>query len=191
MLLAHTTFATDVAACAVFARAFTPTVCSWYALPVPPLMQLVHSLHASSLYSTRVLLARTTRTADDVACALFARLEHLVDSCAPGASGIYSTRAPWQARTSPPMLQLVQSPNASCPYSIRVPRQAQTAPPILELVQSPNASSLYSTRVPWRARTALPMLQLMQSPERLGSFLDPGSLAGTNFPADATACPGS
>ena len=52
-------------------------------------MQLVHSLHASSLYSTRVLVARTTRTAVDAACALFARLEPLPDPCAPGAHYSY------------------------------------------------------------------------------------------------------
>ena len=50
------------------------------------MLQLVHSLHASSPYSVRVLLARTIRTAVDAACALFARrLELLLDPCAPGA----------------------------------------------------------------------------------------------------------
>ena len=51
---------------------------SWCKLPVPPLMQLVQS---SYLYSTRVLLARTTRTTVDAACAIFARLESLLDLC--------------------------------------------------------------------------------------------------------------
>ena len=45
--------------------------------------------HASGLYSTRVLLARTTRTAVDAACALFARLESLLDPCTPGAHYLY------------------------------------------------------------------------------------------------------
>ena len=52
-------------------------MCSWRALLVPSLMQLVQSSHASSLYSIRVLLARTTRTAADAACSLFARLKPL------------------------------------------------------------------------------------------------------------------
>ena len=56
-------------------------MCSWRALLVPPLMQLVHSSNASSLYSTRVLLARTTRIAVHAACAIFARLEPLLDPC--------------------------------------------------------------------------------------------------------------
>ena len=60
-------------------QAFTRPVCSWCALLVPPLMQLVHSSHASSLYSTRVLLARTTCTAVDAACALSERLGPLLD----------------------------------------------------------------------------------------------------------------
>ena len=42
-------------------------------------MQLVHSLHASSLQSARVLLARTTRTAIDAACPVSKRLWHLLD----------------------------------------------------------------------------------------------------------------
>ena len=61
-------------------RAFTRPVCSWRALLVPRLMQLVHSSHASSLYSIRVLLVCATCTADDAACALFARLEPFLDS---------------------------------------------------------------------------------------------------------------
>ena len=118
VLLARTTCTTVDEACAIFARleplldpcapgahyAYrrlgslctlrTPQdlirpVCSWRALLVPPLMQLVQSLHASSTYSTRVLLVRTTRTAVDAACALFARLEPLLDPCAPGAHYSY------------------------------------------------------------------------------------------------------
>ena len=52
-------------------------------------MKLVQSSDASSLYSTRVLLARTTRTAVDAACAIFARLVPLLDPCAPGAHYSY------------------------------------------------------------------------------------------------------
>ena len=72
-------------------------------------MQLVQSPHDSSLYSTRVLLARTIFTADDISCAISAR-----------ASSLYST--PWSlhALPVPPMLQLVQTPLASSLYSTRV-----------------------------------------------------------------------
>ena len=64
-------------------------LCSWCTLPVPLLVQLVQSSHASSLYSTRGLLACTVRTAVDAACAIFARLEPLLDPCAPGAHYSY------------------------------------------------------------------------------------------------------
>ena len=60
-------------------RAVTRLVCSWRALLVPPLMQLVPSSHASSLYSTRMLLACTTRTANDAAGALSKHLGPLLD----------------------------------------------------------------------------------------------------------------
>ena len=59
------------------------------ALLVPPLMQLVHSSHASNPYSTRVLLAHTTCTTVDAACAIFARLEPLLGPCALGAHNWY------------------------------------------------------------------------------------------------------
>ena len=131
-------------------RAFSRTMCSWRALLVPPLMKLVHFWHASSLYSTCVLLARTTCTADYAACALLVRLEPLLDACASGAH-----------------------------YSL--------VPPMMQLVQSSNASGLYSIRVPWQARTA-PRCYSLCSLQRLGLLLDPGSLAGTNCPTDATAC---
>ena len=42
-------------------------------------MQLMQSSHASNLNSARVLLARTTRTTFDAACAIFARLKPLLD----------------------------------------------------------------------------------------------------------------
>ena len=102
----------------------TRSVCSWHALLVPPLMQLVPSLHASSLYSIRVLLARATRIAVDAACVISERLGSLLDP------------VPWQEQTSPLMLQLVQSPNPSGLYSTRIPWQARTIPPMPQLVQS-------------------------------------------------------
>ena len=84
VVLTRTTCVTDVAACALFTlRAFTRPVRSRRALLVPPIMQLVQSPHASSLYSTRVLLARSTCTADDAACAISERLGPLLDPSSP------------------------------------------------------------------------------------------------------------
>ena len=102
-------------------------LCFWHALLVPPMMQLVHSLHASSLYSTCVLLACVTRAVDDAACAISKRL------------GPCSTRA------------------------------------LLD------PGFLAGTNFPADATTCAVF-------ERLGPLLDPGSLAGANYPADATAC---
>ena len=58
-------------------------------------MQRVHASHAPSCYSTRELLARTTRTAGDAACAISERLGSLLD---PGS--LAGTKCP-------PMLHLV------------------------------------------------------------------------------------
>ena len=168
-------------------------LCSWRTLPVPLLLQLVHSSHASSLCLTRVLLARTTRTAGDAACAVSERLGPLLD---PGS--LAGTSFPVDATACAvsehlgllldpgsmagtnylaDALLLAQSPNASGLYSTRVPWQARIATPMLQLVQSPNASGFYSTRVPWQARTACAVS------ECLGRLLDPGFLADTNCPA--------
>ena len=111
-------------------------LCSWRKLPVPPMLQLVQSLHASSLFLTRVLLGYITCAIDDAACAIFARLEPLLDPCAPGAHYLCPlrcslcsphtprafTRPAWSWRALPVslMLQLVQSPNALSIYSTRV-----------------------------------------------------------------------
>ena len=59
-------------------RTLIRPVCSLRALLVPPLMQLVQSLHASSLYSTPVLLAGTNFPADATACAVSERLGPLL-----------------------------------------------------------------------------------------------------------------
>ena len=112
-------------------------------------MQFVHSSHASSLYSTRMLLVHTTRIAVDAACALFARLEPLLDPCSL-----------WRALLVPPLMKLVHSSHASSPRPVQ--------------------SLARTTRITVGAACALF--------ERVGPLLDPGSLAGTNFPADATAC---
>ena len=117
-------------------RAFTRPVCPWRAHFVPPMIQLMQSPNASTLNSTRVVLARTTYTADDAAWAISARLELLLDPCAPGAHNLYrrccslcNLRTPrpftrpvcsWRAQFVPLMMQLVRSPHASGFYSTRV-----------------------------------------------------------------------
>ena len=100
------------------------------------MIQLVRSPHASSLYSTHALLVRTTCAVDDVADAISARHELLLDPYAPGAHylcdrwcswcNLYTPRlfarpvCSWQALPVPLILQLALSPNVSSPRSIRV-----------------------------------------------------------------------
>ena len=116
-------------------QALTRPVCSWRALLVPPMMQFVQSPHASNLYSTRVLLARTACDTSTVSCAVYERLGPLLDT---GSSGRY---------------KVCRRCCSSC--SLRTPRAfprlgffwpARTVPSILKLVQSSNALDLYSTR---------------------------------------------
>ena len=67
-------------------QAFTRSMCRfWGALPVPPMMQLAQFPYAWSLYSTHVLLARTTCADDDEAGAISTRLGPLLNPCTPGA----------------------------------------------------------------------------------------------------------
>ena len=114
-------------------------------------MQLVHSPHASGLYSTRVLLTRTTCTADDAPCIISVRIGPLLVPYPPCRHELsrqwYSLCSLWTPRA-------FTRPGFSL--------QTQTVPPILQLLQSPDASDLYSTRVPWKAQTVPPMLQLVQ-----------------------------
>ena len=116
-------------------RVLTRLVCSWRALPFPPMMQLVQSSHTLSLYSTRVLLARTTCAADNAASAIFTHLEPLLNLCAPCAYylcrrcySLCNFRTPraytlpmcsWRALPVPSMMQLVQSSHASGLHSTR------------------------------------------------------------------------
>ena len=167
-------------------------------------MQLVQSPHASSLYPTRVLLARTTCAANDAASAIFERLGPLLDPASPGRQdlcrrccSLCSFRTP-RAFTRP-----------------EFSRQAQTAPPMLQLVQSPNTSGLYLTYILLAdincaadgANYAISeRFRLLLDPgstgrhqlcrrccsfavsERLGPFRNPGSPGGTNCATDAAAC---
>ena len=100
-------------------------LCSWCTLPVPPLMQLVRSSHASRFYSNRVPLAL-----------LVPPLMQLVQSS--HASSLYSTHK-LLTRTTRTTVDA-----ASRFYSTRVPL-ALLVPPLMQLVQSSHASSLYST----------------------------------------------
>ena len=112
VLLARTTRNAVDAACAIFARLepfFTRPVCSWSALLVPPLMQLVQTSHASSLYSTRVLLARTTRTAVDAACSIFKRLGPFLDPGSLANTNCLADATACLVMTRPTMFHVQQS----------------------------------------------------------------------------------
>ena len=115
-------------------------------------MQLVHSPHASDLYSMHVLLTRTTCTADDAPCAISVRIGLLLVPSSPCRHELshrcYSLCSLWTPRA-------FTRPGFSL--------QTRTVPPILQLLQSPDASDLSSTRVPWKARTVPPMLQRVRS----------------------------
>ena len=103
--------------------------------------QLVQSLNASGLYSTRILLAGTNRAADVAACAVSERLGPLLGPGSPGryelcrqCCSLCSLRTPraltrprfsWQARAMPPMLQLVQSQMGKMQFS--TPPESATA----------------------------------------------------------------
>ena len=134
----------------------------------------MHSSHASSPCSTRVLLARTTRTTVDTACAIFARLEPLLHPCAPGRHvlprryySLCSLRMP-RSFTRP-----------GFPGRHELPRRCYSLCSLRTL-------GLYSTRVPWQARTSPADATACAVSERLGPLLNPGSLAGMNCPTDAT-----
>ena len=142
-------------------RSFTRLVCSWRALLVTPMMQFEHSLHASSLYSTRVLLARTTRTVDDAACATSERLGSLLDlSFLPGTNCPADATAYAVSERLGLLFDPGFLPGTNCP-------------PMLQLVQSTNASDLYSTQVPWQAQTVHRCYSLY-SLRTLRAFTRPG-----------------
>ena len=117
-------------------RASTRSAWSWCALLMPPMLQLLHSPHASRLHPTRMHMAYTACITDGAACAISVRLEPLLDSRGPGAHYLcHRCYSLWTLRTPraftrpvcslralhvPPMMQLVQSSNALNPYSTRV-----------------------------------------------------------------------
>ena len=109
---------------------------SWHTLPVPPMMLLVRFLKASSLYSTRVLLACTTCAANDAVCAISARLEPSLYPCTPGAYYVCHQRCSWRNLQT---ARVFTRPVCSW--------RALPGPPMMQLVQSPHASSLNPTRV--------------------------------------------
>ena len=154
-------------------------------------MQLVQSAHALSLYSTRVLLARTTCITDDAAYAISARLKPSLDPRGPGAHYLChqccrscTLRTPraltqpvcsWRGLLVPPMIQLVQSPQASSLNSTRTLLARTTCTPMLQLVQSSNASGFYFTRFLLAGTNCLADATACAVSESLGSLLDPGS----------------
>ena len=150
-------------------------MCSWCAQLVPPLMQLVEFSHAWNPYLTCVLLGAL----------LVPPFMHLLQSS--HASNLYSTRVLLARTTCTP----VDAPFAF--FARLKPRpvcswRALLVPPLMQLVHSSHASSLYSARMllARTSRTAVDAAYALS--ERLEPSLDLGSLAGTNFPADATAC---
>ena len=66
--------------------------------------------------------------------------------------------------------------------------RALLVPPMMQFVHSSRASSLYSARVLLACPTRTADDAACAISERLGPLLDPGSLAGANFPTDAIAC---
>ena len=126
-------------------------------------MQLVQSWHASSLYSTRVLLARTTCATDDAAGAISARLKPLLDSCASGARYLCHRWSSWCNFRAPRAFSRSM-------YSWR------TLPVLLmvQLVQSPNTSGLYLTRVLLMRGACAADTAACAVSERLGPLLNPG-----------------
>ena len=141
------------------------------------MLQLVHSLHASSLCWTRVLLVRTTCTADDAACTFSARLRPLLDACASDAHYLYRRCCTLcNLRTHRAFTRSV--------FSL----QARTVPPMLQLVQSLDASGLYSARILLGDTNCPAYTTAFAVSGRLGPLLDPGSLEGTNCLTNAAAC---
>ena len=157
-------------------RAFTRPVCSWRALFVPPLMQLVHSSYASSLYSTRVFLVRTTRNAYNAARAVYECFEPSLDlGSLAGTNYPAGTTARAVSKRLEPLLDPGSLVGSNCPADATACGVSERLGPLLY------PGSLAGTNYPADAPACAVH-------ERLGPLLDPGSLAGTNCPADATAC---
>ena len=157
-------------------RACTRPVCSWRALLAPPFMQLAQSSHASSPYSTRVLLAHTTCTAIDADCAIFACLGHFLD---PGyLAGTNCTADATACAVSErvgPLLDPGSLAGTNFLDDATACAVSECPGPLLD------PGSLEDMNYPGDV-TACAVSK------RLGPLLDPSSLAGTNFPADTTAC---
>ena len=179
VLLARTACTADNAACASFAR-LEPLLDSCIplcALLVPPMVPFVHSPHASSLYSTRVLLARTdTCTIDDAACAVSERLGPLLDpGSLAGTNCLADATACTVSKRLGPLLDPGSLASTNCPGDATHCTVSERLGPLLD------PGSLAGTHCPADAT-------VFTASERLGPLLDLGSLAGTSCPAVATAC---
>ena len=106
-------------------------------LTVPPITQPVQSPHTSSLYLTRVVLMRTNCAADTAACAISECLGTLHDPGSPSRHELCRRRC----------------------YSL----------------SNLHTSDFYSTQDLLAPRNVPLMLQLVQSPHASGFLLDPGS----------------
>ena len=123
---------------------------------------------ASSLYFTRVLLARTACAADDVAGAISARLEPLLNPRDLGVHYLYRQCCSWCNLCTPRAFTRFAWSWRALP----VPRT------LLQLVQSPKASGLYSIQVLLAGMNCASDAVAYAVFERLGLLLDPGSPGG-------------
>ena len=138
---------------------------------------LFQSPQASSLYTTRVVLALIPSFNGVAACALVARLEPLLDPRAPGTHYLYRQCCHLFTLCMPRVFT-----RPVCSW------RALHVSPMLQLVQSPHASSLYSTRLVLAHTTCAIDVAACALFADLKPLFDPDSLAGTNCPTDATAC---
>ena len=151
---------------------------AWYcrALPMLQMLQLVYSSHHSSLYLTRVLLARTIFTADDAACTNSERLRSLLD---PGSSCRHELPLDTIACAVSERLGPLLDPDSLAGTNYPAGATACTVSDRLGFLL--DRGSLAGTNCPAD-------ITACAVSEHLGPLLDPGSLTGTNCPADATTC---
>ena len=94
----------------------------------------------------------------------------------------------WRALLVPPLMQLVLSPNASGLYSTRFPGRNKLLHRCYSLCNLRTPRVFTRPGFPGRHELSRRCHSLCSLRKPLGLLLHPGSLAGTNCPADATAC---